>query len=164
MVVKTNRRSLKYAAKEFSKVNGCARGPPWCYKNTHFPRQHWSVTHTNPEWYVLTVFSAAPCSFDLQATVSYYNFKLDKNLSTLLPELAFTIVTWYTNRCIHFYISGPNKEMNFFIFCGTIVNIVFSFIIISTRRCTFFFITLFNISKSVYLVFLSYTNNLDIAV
>ena len=67
----TNRRSLKYAPKEFSKVNACARDPPWCYKNTIFSRHHRSVTHTNPEWYVLIVFSAAPCSFKLQTTVSF---------------------------------------------------------------------------------------------
>ena len=28
MFFKTNRRSLKYAPKEFSKVNACARAPP----------------------------------------------------------------------------------------------------------------------------------------
>ena len=50
----------------------------------------------------------------------------------LVPELASTVVTWCTNRCIPFYISAPNKEINFFIFCSTIVNIVFSFINIST--------------------------------
>ena len=123
MFFRTNRRSLKCVSKEFSKVNACARDPPWCYKNTQFSRQDRWVTHTNPEWYVLTVFSAAPCSFDLQTTVSCYNFKLDKkSLSTLLPEVAFTVVTWYTNRCIQFYTSAPNKEINFFIFCCTIVN------------------------------------------
>ena len=76
MVFRTNRRSLKYAPKEFSKVNACARDPPWCYKNTQYSRQHRSVTHANPEWYVLT------CSFDLQTTVSCYNFKLDKDLNS----------------------------------------------------------------------------------
>ena len=50
----------------------------------------------------------------------------------LLPELAFTVVTWYTNRCIPFYISAPNKEINFLIFCSIIVNIVFLFINIRT--------------------------------
>ena len=53
MVFRTNRRSLKYAPKEFSKVN--ERDLPWCYKNTQYSRQHRSVTHANPEWYVLTV-------------------------------------------------------------------------------------------------------------
>ena len=80
MFFRTNRRSLKYAPKEFSKVNACARDLPWCYINTQFSRLHRSVTHANPEWYVLTVFSAAPSSFDLQTTVSCYNFKLDKDL------------------------------------------------------------------------------------
>ena len=69
-----------YAPKEFSKVNACVRDPPWCNKITQFSRQPRSVTHTNPEWCVLTVFSTVPCSFDLQTTVSYYNFKFDKNL------------------------------------------------------------------------------------
>ena len=53
MVFRTNRRSLKYAPKEFSKVNANARDPPWCYKNTQCSRQHRSVTHANLEWYVL---------------------------------------------------------------------------------------------------------------
>ena len=55
-----------------------------------------------------------------------------------MPELAFTIVTWYTYRCIPFYISTPNKEIikkNFF--CSIIVNIVFSFINISTLQFLF---------------------------
>ena len=30
--------------------------------------------------HILALFSAAPCSFDLQTTVSCYNFKLDKDL------------------------------------------------------------------------------------
>ena len=47
--------ALKYVPKEFSKVNTCARDPPWCYKNTQYSRQHWSVTHANLEWYILTV-------------------------------------------------------------------------------------------------------------
>ena len=50
--------------------NVCTRDPPWYYKKTQFSRQHRSVTHTNLEWYVLTVFS----------TMSYPNFRLDKNL------------------------------------------------------------------------------------
>ena len=125
MVFRTNRKSLKYTPKEFSKVNACAWDPPWCYKNTQFSRQYRSVTHTNPEWYVLTVSSAAPCSFDLQTTVSYYNFKLEKILSTLLPELAFTVATWYTNRCIPFYISAPNKEIDFFIFVTLLLILSF---------------------------------------
>ena len=129
MVFRANRRSLKYAPKEFSKVNACAWDQPWCNKNTQYSRQHRSITHANPEWYVLTVFSAAPCLFDLQTTVSCYNFKLDRDL---VPELVFTTVTWYTNRCIPFYNSAPNKEMNLFIYCSTIVNIAFSFINIST--------------------------------
>ena len=61
------------------------------------------------------------------------NWRKDfQQTSTLLPELAFTVMTWYTNHCIPFYISAPNIEINFFIFCSTIVNIVFSFINIST--------------------------------
>ena len=36
MIFRTNRRSLKFTLKEFSKVNECARDPPWCYKNTIF--------------------------------------------------------------------------------------------------------------------------------
>ena len=79
MVFRTNRRSLKYVPKKFLKVNACARDPPWCYKNTQFSRQHTSVTHANQEGYILSVSSAVPCFFDLQTTVSCYNFKLDKD-------------------------------------------------------------------------------------
>ena len=75
----------------------------------HIIFQTTQISSANPEWCVLTVFSVAPCSFDLQTTVACYNFKLDKDPSTLLPELAFTVVTWYTNRCILFYISTPNN-------------------------------------------------------
>ena len=134
MVFRTNRRSLKYAPKEFSKVNACARDPPWCYKNIQFSRQQRSVTHSNPEWYVLTVFSAAPCSFDLQTTVSCYNFKLDKDLihagarigiysRDLIHELHYTL--------LHFSSQQRNK---FLYSCNTRVNIVFSFINISTLQ------------------------------
>ena len=134
MVFRTNRRSSKYAPKEFSKVNACARDPPWCYKNIQFSRQHRSVTHANPEWYVVTVFSAATCSFDLQTTVSCYNFKLDKDLINadlrtglygrdLIHESLYTI--------LHFSSQQRNK---FLYFCCTIVDIVFSFINISTLQ------------------------------
>ena len=120
----TTRRSLKYAPKEFSNVNACARDPPWCYKNIQFSRQHRSVTHANPEWYVL--FSQrrrVHLIFKQRCHVTISSWI--KILSTLLPQLAFTVVTWYTNRCIHFYISAPNKKINFFIFCSTIVNMSF---------------------------------------
>ena len=55
MVFRTNRRSLKYAPKEFSKVNACARDHLDAIKHTQYSRQHRSVTHANLEWYVLTV-------------------------------------------------------------------------------------------------------------
>ena len=132
MFFMTNMRSLKYAPKEFSKVNACAQDPPWCYKNTQFSRQHRSITHANPEWYVLTVFSAAPCSFDLQTTVSSYNFKLDKDLIHAGPRIGI-----YDRDLIHkslytllHFSSQTKKKIS--IFCSTIVNIVFSFINIST--------------------------------
>ena len=77
-------------------------------------------------------FSAAPCSFDLQTTVSCYNFKLDKNLihaglrtglcgRDLIHESQYTL--------LHF---SSQQRNNFLYFCSTIVNIVFSFINIST--------------------------------
>ena len=132
MVFRTNRRSLNYVHKEFSKVNTCARDPSWCYKNTQCSRQHRSVTHANPEWYVLTVFSAAPYSFDLQTTVSCYNFKLDKD-----PVHAATRTSLYGRDLIHeslytlLHFSSQQRN-KFLYFCSTIVNIVFSFINIST--------------------------------
>ena len=84
------------------------------------------VIHTN-------CFSAAPCSFDLQTMVSCYNFNLDKDLyPRWFQNCHLQSWFWYTNCCIPFYISAPYKEINFSIFCSTIVNIVFSFIHIST--------------------------------
>ena len=113
---RTNRRSLKHAPKEFSKVNACVQDHPRCYKNTPFSRQHRSITHANPMWYVLTVFSAAPCSFDLQTTVSCYNFKLDKDPihaaartglygSDLIHESLYTL--------LHFSSQQRNKFLYF---------------------------------------------------
>ena len=67
-----------------------------------------------------------------------------KILSTLLSELAFTVMTWYTNCCITFYISFSNKEINFFIFCSTIVNIVFSSITISTLKISLWLSWVYN--------------------
>ena len=136
MVFRIIRTSLKYAPKEFSKVNTCARDPPWCYKNTQFSRQHRSVIHANPEWYVLTVSSAAPCSFDLQTTVSCYNLKLDKDLMHAGARTGLYVrdlihESLYTR--LHFSSQQRNK---FLYFCRTIVSIVFSFINISTLQTT----------------------------
>ena len=124
MFFMTNRKSLKYAPKEFSKVNA------WCYKNTIF--QTTQINYSRQPGVIGIVFLAVPFLFDLQTTVSCYNFNLDKDRVHARPELTYTVVIWYTNRCIHFNISAPNKEINFFIFCRTIINIVFSFINIST--------------------------------
>ena len=110
MVFRTNRRSLKYAPKEFSKVNVRAQDPPWCYKNIQFSRQHRSVTHANLEWYILfSQWHRVRLIFNqlCHVTISIWI----KILFTLPPELVFTVMTWYTNRCISFYISTPNKEI-----------------------------------------------------
>ena len=122
MFFRTNRRSIKYAPKEFSKVNACAQDPPWCYKKTQFSWQHRSVTPTRSNTYNL--FSQRRLVRLIFKQRSYITISSwIKLISTLMPELAFTEVTWYTNRCIHFYISAPNQEINFFIFYSTIVNI-----------------------------------------
>ena len=121
MLFRTNRRSLKYAPKEFSKVNACPRDPPWCYKNAQYSRKHRTVTHTNPEWYVLIVSlrHAVRLIFKQRCHVTISIWI--KILSTLGPKLAFTVVTWYSNRCITFYISAPNKVINFFIFAALLL-------------------------------------------
>ena len=79
-------------------------------------------------------FSAAPCSFDLQTTVSCYNFKLDKDpiyagLRTGLFGRDWIHKSLY--NLLHFSSQQRNK---FLYFCSTIVNIVFSFINISTLQ------------------------------
>ena len=131
MVFRINRRSLKYAPKEFSKVNACAWDPPWCFKNlTIF--QTTQINYSRQPRVIRTVFSAAPCSFNLQTTESHVTTSSwIKIFFHSGPELAFTVVTWYTNCCIPIYISAPNKEITLF-FCSTIVYIVFSFINICT--------------------------------
>ena len=79
-------------------------------------------------------FSAVPCSFDFQTTVSCYNLKLDKDLihaglrtglygRDLIHESQYIL--------LHFSSQQRNK---FLYFCSTIVNIVFSFINISTLQ------------------------------
>ena len=125
MVFRTNRRSLKYAPQEFSKVNTCARDPPWCYKNTQYSRQHRSVTHANPEWYVLTVSQRRRARLIFKQRCHVTTSSWIKILSTLDSELVSTVVTWNTNRCIHFYISSPNKEINFFIFVALLLILSF---------------------------------------
>ena len=69
--------------------------------------------------------SAAPCSLDLQRTVSCYDFKLDKYLSTLDSQLVSAVVTRYTNSCKPYYISAPIKEINFFIFVALLLILSF---------------------------------------
>ena len=125
MFFRINRRSLKYAPKEFSKVNACARGPPWCYKNIQYSRQRRSVTHANPEWYVLTVSQRRCARLIFKQRCHVTTSSWIKILSTLVSELVSTVVTWYTNRCIPFYISDPNKEINFFIFVELLLILSF---------------------------------------
>ena len=74
----------------------------------------------------------APCSFNLQTTMSCYNFKFDKDLiraglktgiygRDLIHESLYTL--------LHLSSQQRNKFLHF---CSTIVNIVFSFVNIST--------------------------------
>ena len=120
MVFRTNRRSLRYAPKEFLKVKACTRDPPWCYKNTKFSRQHRSITHANPECYVLfSQWHRVRLIFKQWCHVTISSWI--KILSTLVSGLAFTVMTWYTNCCITFYISAPNKEINFSIFVALLL-------------------------------------------
>ena len=103
-------------------------------KLTIFQTQR-SVTHANPEWYVLIVFSASPCLFDLQTTVSCYNFKRDKDLHQRCSQ-NWPLRSWIDTR-IAVYPSTfqlPTKKWFFKFFCGTIINIVFSFINNSTLQ------------------------------
>ena len=76
-------------------------------------------------------FSATPCSFDLQTTVLCYNFNLDKEL------IHAVIRTGIYNRdlihkSLYTLLLFSSRQRNKFIFCSTTVNIVFSFINIST--------------------------------
>ena len=124
MVFRTNRRTLKYAPKEYSKVNACVRDPPWCYKNTQYSRQHRSITHANLEWYVPTVSQQRRAR--LISKQRYHVTTSSCNMTSMLvSELVSTVVTWYTNRCIPFYISAPNKEINSFIFVALLLILSF---------------------------------------
>ena len=122
MVFRTNRRSLKYAPKEFSKVNTCVQDPPWCYKNTQcFPDTTDQLLTPTREWYVLTVSQRRRVRLMFKQRCHVTTSSWIKILSTLDSELVSTVVTWYTNRCIPFYISAPNKEINFFIFVALLL-------------------------------------------
>ena len=134
MVFRTKKRSLKYAPKEFSKVNVCARDLPWCYKNTQYSRQHRSVTHANSEWYVLTV--SQRCCVRLifkqrcHVTISIWiKIFIHAALRTGLYGRNLMHESLYT--LLHFSSQQRNK---FLYFCSTIVNIAFSFINISTLQ------------------------------
>ena len=134
MFFRTNRRSLKYAPKEFSKVSACARDPPWCYKNTQYSRQHRSVTHANPEWYVLTVSQRRHVRLIFKQrrhvpTSSWIKIFIPAGLRTGLCGCDLIHESLYT--LLHFSSQQRNK---FLYFCSTIVNIVFLFINISTRQ------------------------------
>ena len=130
MFFRTNRGSLKYAVKESSKVNACGGIHLNAIKTQIIPdNSDQLLTPTRSDTYC---FSAASCSLDLQATVSCHYFKLDKDLNhaglrtglyghDLIHESLFNL--------LHFSSQQRNK---FLYFCGTIVNIVFSFINIST--------------------------------
>ena len=77
-------------------------------------------------------FSAAPCSLDLQTTVSYYYFKLDKDLNHAGLRTGFCgrdLIHESLDTLLHFNSQQRNK---FLYFCSTFVNIVFLFINIST--------------------------------
>ena len=132
MVFTTNWRSLKYAPKEFLKINACTQDPPWCHKNTQYSRQHRSVTHANPEWYVLTVsqWYHAHLIFKQQChvtTSSWIKIFIHAGLRTGLYGHDLIHKSLYT--LLHFSSQQRNK---FLYFCSTIVNIIFSFINIST--------------------------------
>ena len=132
MVFRTNRRSLKYAPKELSKVNTWARDSRWCYKNTQYSRQHRSVTDTNPEWYVATVSQRRRARLIFKqrchvTTSSWIKISfLHAGLRTSLYGRDLIHESLYT--LLHFSCQQRNK---FLYFCSTIVNNVFSFINIS---------------------------------
>ena len=124
MFFRTNRRSLKYAPEESSKVNACARIHLNVIK-TQYSRQFRPVTHANPEWYVLTVSQRRRARWIFKQRCHVTTSSWIKILSTLDSELVSAVVTWYTNRCITFYISALNKEINFFIFVALLLILSF---------------------------------------
>ena len=131
MVFRTNRRSLKYAPKEFSKVNAWVRDPPWCYKNTQFSTQHRSVTHANPEWNVLfsqrcraRLIIKQRCHVTISSWIKIF---IHAGLRTGIYGCDLIHKSLYT--LLHFSSQQRNK---FLYFCSTIVNIVFSLININT--------------------------------
>ena len=82
-------------------------------------------------------FSAAPCSLDLQTTVSCYYFKLDKDLTHAGLRTGFygrDLIHKSLYTLPHFSSQQRNK---FLYFCSTIVNIVFLFNNISTLHLPF---------------------------
>ena len=105
MVFRTNRKSLKYAPKEFSNVNARAHGIHLDAIKTHniLDNTDQLLMPTRSDTYS---FSATPCSFDLQTAVSCY-FKLDKDpthagLRTGLYGCDLKRETLYT--LLHFFI------------------------------------------------------------
>ena len=63
-----------------------------------------------------------------------------KILSTLDSGQVSTVVTWYTNRCIAFYISAPNKTINFFLLIALLLILSFpSLALVSNTYCPIYF-------------------------
>ena len=84
----------------------------------YFPKGINNVTNQHTQQYIPSLKT-----FKQQCHVTTSSWI--KILSTLDSELVSTVVTWYTNRCIPFYISASNKEINFFIFVALLL--IFSF-------------------------------------
>ena len=118
MVFRTNRRSLKYAPKEFSKINTCMWDPPWCYKNTIFQTTQISYSCQPRMIHIVSQRLCAHLIFKQLCHVttwSWIKIFIHAGLRTGL----------YSRDLINELLSAPNKEINFFIFVAQLLILSF---------------------------------------